>query len=83
MTLAARMSPPGRSAAEVQSWPRRPAAAGPRSWRGRAILRAAVSAALIAVAFGQPSRVSHPTAPCTRALGHREIRSDQRSLAVG
>jgi hypothetical protein len=28
---------------EVQSWPRRPAAAGPRSWRGRAILRAAVS----------------------------------------
>jgi hypothetical protein len=69
MTLAARMTPPGRSAAErSRSWPRRPAAAGPRSWRGRAILRAAVSAALIAVAFGLASRVSRSTAPCTGLL---------------
>ena len=56
MTFAARMTPPGRSAAERSSPGhgalRQPVAAGPRSWRGRAILRAAAPAALIAAAFG-------------------------------
>jgi hypothetical protein len=58
MTLAARMTP-GRSAAERSSpghgglrRPGRDPGAAVRSWRGRAILRAAVSTALIAVAFG-------------------------------
>ena len=56
MTLAARMTPPGRSAAERpgpgHGGLRQPVAARPRSWRGRAILRTAVPAALIAAAFG-------------------------------
>jgi uncharacterized membrane protein YbhN (UPF0104 family) len=55
MTLATRIRP-GRSAAERPSPGHgglsQPAAAGPRPWRGRAILRAAVPAALIAAAFG-------------------------------
>jgi len=56
MTLAARVTPAGRATARRSSpghgGLRQPVAAGPRSRRGRAILRAAAPAVLIAAAFG-------------------------------